>query len=203
MKVAAWITALGAFADFWLARSRVLEMWVPRLTFPTQQLAPEPSVSRLMISVVVSVWWLAGLRLPTLFFGSGAASLQWGPAMDRLYPVLVVAQLTLFTEQFVRLIRRENSGILRVTRLVWLVAGWILIYLVATSDHQWMVWHAGAATRANTTVVMQFAGRDISLVEFVNYTWSIIFVLVAIAGIWHSLIALLRRFRRAPIAIQA
>lgn len=60
-----------------------------------------------------------------------------------------------------------------------------------------------AATRANTTVVMQFAGRDISLVEFVNYTWSIIFVLVAIAGIWRSLMALLRRFRRAPIAIQA
>ena len=228
LKVAAWITALGTLADFWLSRSRALEKWNPIVAFPPpqrvrrvvesalaglpgahhersplQQQPPQPnqsSVSGLVISLVVSVWWLAGLRFPYLFFGSGAADLEWGHAMDRLYPVLVLAQLTLLAEQFVRLTRPEHTGIFRVTRLVWLVAGWTLIYLVATSDHQWMVWHAEAAARANATVVMRFAGDDVSLVEFVNYVWSIVFTLVAIAGIWASLKALFRRFRETPTA---
>jgi hypothetical protein len=156
-----------------------------------------------VIGVVVSVWWLAGLRFPSLFFGAGAANLEWGHAMDRLYPVLVVAQLTVLAEQFVRLIRPENSGIFRATRFVWLVAGWALIYFVATSDHQWIVWRGEAAVRANNTVIMRLAGRDISLVEFVNYVWSIIFILVAIAGVWGSLKAVLQRFRGTPAAVHA
>lgn len=229
LKVTAWITVLGAFADFWLSRSRALEKWNPMAAFrpqharavedalarvpgmhhkrsrswPRRTPATEPSVSRLVISSVVSVWWLAGLRFPYLFFGSGAAGLEWGHAMDRLYLVLVVAQLTMLAEQFVRLARPEHTGIFRVTKFVWLVAGWALIYLVATSDHQWMVWRAEAAARSNETVVMRFAGRDISLVEFVNYVWSIVFLLVAIASIWGSLKALLRRFRGRPTAAHA
>ena len=43
-------------------------------------------IARFVIGLVVGVWWLAGLRFPSLFFGPGAAGLAWGPAMDRLYP---------------------------------------------------------------------------------------------------------------------
>ena len=81
--------------------------------------------------------------------------------MDRLYPVLVVSQPTMLAEQFVSLTRSAHTGIFRVTRLVWFVAGWTLIYVVATSDHQWMVWHGEAAARASATVVIRLGGGDI------------------------------------------
>ena len=66
-----------------------------------------------------------------------------------------------------------------------------------------MVWRAESATRANDTVVMRFAGREISLIEFVNYVWSIVFVLVASASISRSFKAILQRFRGTPTAAHA
>lgn len=230
LKVAAWVTALGAVADFFLARSRVLEKWNPVVgsSLPqrtqhviagglgsvpgahhksppswSRQLRPaEPSVSSLVIGLVLGVWWLAGLKFPYLFFGSGAAVLEWGPAMDRLYLVLVIAQFTMLAEQWVKYTRPENTGLFRVTRFVWLIAGLTLVYLVATSDHQWMVWRVDSATSASATV-MRFAGRNISLIEFVNYIWSIVFVVVAASSAWGFLKALLRRFRGIPVTAHA
>jgi hypothetical protein len=225
LKVTAWLTALGAFADYWLSRPGALQTPGGIVAFPAQQAwravekaqatlpglhdqrsrrwpgaarGTQTSVSRLVISLVVSVWWLAGLRIPYLFFGPGAEGLEWGDAMNQMYPVLVVAQVTMLVEQFVRHGRAGQPGIFRVTRFVWLVAGWALIYLVASSDHQWMVWSSEAAVRSNATVVMRFAGRDISLVDFVNYVWSILFILVAIASIGGSLKTLVGRIRGTP-----
>jgi hypothetical protein len=230
LKVAAWVTALGAVADWCLARSRVLEKWNPMvgsslpqhmqrvvagaparvpgadhespLFWSWQPRSAEPSVSGLVIGVVLGVWWLAGLRFPYLFFGSSADGLEWGNAIDRLYPVLLVAQLTMFAEQFLKYFRPENTALFRVTGFVWLVAGLALIYLVATSDHQWMVWRAEAAARANV-IVMRFAGREISLVEFVNLLWSVVFIVVAGLSLWSFLKAVLRRLRGTPMTAHA
>ena len=77
--------------------------------------------------------------------------------MARVYPVLVVAQLTMFVEQFTRYFWPDRSGLFRVTRLVWLTAGIALIALVASSDHQWMVWRPEAAARDKRS---SFDSRD-------------------------------------------
>jgi hypothetical protein len=165
----------------------------------------DPSLAGFVGVLVLSAWWLAGLRFPHLFFGPGAASLDWGGAMDRLYPVLVVAQLTMLVEAFVRLTRPEDTRIRRWARAVWLIGGWAFIYVVATSDHQWIVWHGAAETRARATIVTHIGGRGISLIDFVNYTFSIIFMFVAAGGLWHSLKALLRRFSggQGPTTVHA
>ena len=212
LKAAAWITALGAFADFWLARSRALERWSPTVAIGPHRTnwlsslpshAAEPSVSRFVLSVVVAVWWLIGLRFPFLFLGSGAAGVEWGPAMDRMYPVLVIAQVTMLVEQFMALRRSEHSAILRVTRVVWFIAGLAVIYLVATSDHQWMIWSGDAAARANATIVLRLAGRAVSLVEFVNGIWSSVLIVVAVASGWTLLKAVFARFRGTPTTAHA
>ena len=114
--------------------------------------------------------------------------------MDRLYPVLLVAQLTMFVELFAKYFRPERSGVFRVTRFAWLVAGVALIALVASSDHQWMVWNSGSAARGDDAVV-RFAGREMSLIGFVNLIWSTVFIVVAALSVWSVLKAALRRFR--------
>ena len=222
LKVAAWITGIAAIADIALNRSRMLQRWNPidgrslpehahrvvaavvsavpgskrqppaALTRRSQ--ANEPSAARFVVGLVVGAWWLGGLTYPALFFGTGATDLTWGPAMARLYPVLVVVQLTMFIEQFVSYFRPDRNGIFRVTRLIWLVAGVTLIALVATADHQWMVWRGESAPRANA-IILQFAGRDVSLIGFVNLIWSIVFIVVAALSVWSLVKVVLRKIR--------
>lgn len=204
LKFVGWLTALGALADIYLARSRALENWRPPAVpaQPSTSRLPlrqtDAPISRLVTSIVLSAWWLAGLRFPFLFLGSGATGLEWGDAMDRVFPVLVIAQLTMLAEQFARYFRPDNAIVFRVTRLFWLAAGAALVYVVATSNHQWMVWSGESATRANATV-MRFAGRNVSLVEFVNFIWSAVFIGVAILSVFGFLKAVLTRLRRTPM----
>lgn len=121
--VIAWVTIWAFVADWWLARSRVLETWDPKkLALPpdiagraahramhdaAQSLRDRrpplwwigettlgaPTTFRLVLGVALGVWWLVALRYPVCMFGPAAAVLDWGPDMDRLYPVLVVAQI--------------------------------------------------------------------------------------------------------------
>jgi len=226
LKVTAWITALGAAADFCLARGRVMEGWRPSAGSPLPQHAhhviafaaanvpralhpglgqprtSEPSVSGLIVGLLLGVWWLAGLRFPFLFFGSGGAGLEWGPAMDRLYPVLFVAQLTMLAEQFIKYTGYENARLFRMARSVWSIAGLALIYVVATSDYQWMVWRADSLARANGAVV-KVAGRQMSLVDFINVVWSIVFIAVALSSAWAFVRALFKRARGTAMTAHA
>jgi hypothetical protein len=196
LKVIGWLTALAAWMDLWLARSNVLKNWQPRPTIPGADVPPaEPTLARFILGVLVSAWWLAGLRLPSLFFGPGATNLDWGPAMDRVYPVLVVAQLAMLLDQFVRLKARDAAVVRRLTRVVGIVAGWALVYLVATSNHQWMVWDAPAGAPVD--------GRGPQLVQLVNYIWSAIFGVVAVLCIWGAVKALIRRGRGTPTPAHA
>ena len=199
LKVIGWLTALAAWMDFWLARSNVLKNWRPRpvTAGATVPPAPEPSVARFILGVLVSAWWLAGLRIPSLFFGPGATNLEWGPAMDRMYPVLVVSQLAMLVDQFVQLKARHSAIVRGLTRVVWIVTGWALVYLVATSDHQWMIWHAPAGAPIPAD------GRGPQIVQMVNYIWSAIFAGVAVLCIWSTVQALIRRGRGTRTAAHA
>jgi hypothetical protein len=113
-----WLTLLAAAADFMIRRTRVLESWsgdtpagvgrgdvtlrralaqvpgarrasrpVARAAQPNRRL----SVPALVGGLALSGWWLLALRFPVLLFGGGAAHIAWGPAMHRLFPVLVLA----------------------------------------------------------------------------------------------------------------
>jgi hypothetical protein len=223
LKVIGWLTVLAAWLDLWLSRSNVLKSWRPSLTstpshvaegaiasalgslprarrtgspgLPASANASEPSIAGLMVTVIVSVWWLAGLRMPTLFFGSGATALDWGPAMDQLYPVLVAAQLTMVVDQLLRWRARESAVMLGLIRVSWIVAGWALVYVVATSDHQWMISRDGGPVPIG---IVHIGGRDLPVLEFVNYIWSTIFVFVAAMCAWSSLKGITRRLRRTP-----
>ena len=195
LKVIGWLTALAAWMDLWLARSNVLKNWRPRpvTTGAIVPSAPEPSAARFILGVLVSAWWLAGLRMPSLFFGPGATNLDWGPAMDRMYPVLVLSQLALLADQFTQLRLREAAVVRGLTRVAGIVGGWALVYLVATSDHQWMVWNAPAGAPVST-------GCGPEIVQFVNYIWSAIFGVVAVLCILSTVKALIRwnRGTRTP-----
>jgi hypothetical protein len=159
--------------------------WPPHATFNERR-----SVASLVVSVVLSAWWLLGLKFPYLFFGPGAANLNWGAAMDRLYPVLAIAQVLWFTDRFMKLGKPTHTRFARVIEFAWLITGAFFIYSVATSDYQWMVWRASAAVGVPPTAVI--AGRELTTLTIANHSLSIAFILVAVGGVVQALRALVR-----------
>jgi hypothetical protein len=129
-----------------------------------------PSISGFVIGIVLSVWWLLALKFPSLMFGAGAAVLDWGADIDRLYPVLVVAQLTALAEHFVRLTRPTDKSFFRLTRVVWFVNGGAFLYFLLTLDHQWVVWRSPGAADAGISI------------DLINRAFSAAFVAVAAFG---------------------
>jgi hypothetical protein len=192
LVIAAWLTILAALIDRWLTRSQVLEKWDPkRLLPPVPQRAArvirhgagEPaSLSSFLVGLVLSTWWLIALRYPAMMFGPGAADLAWGPAMDRLYPVLLVAQLTLLVEHFARFKRPHDARLFQLTRLVWGVTGVLFLVVLVSVDHNWIVWRDAASEATRTKVLFRIAGIDVSVLTFANLAFSIPFTIAAVAG---------------------
>jgi hypothetical protein len=139
------------------------------------------SMSRLIMATVISVWWIAALKYPVLMFGGGARYLDWGPDMMRLFPVLIVAQITLLVGHFGRVTLPEAGRFFRITRIVWMVNGALFLYFLLTLDRQWVIWRGEAPARL--AAVLDAGGRPLSLVDVVNYAFTISFVFAAVAGL--------------------
>ncbi len=189
LKVLGWLTLLAAIADLWLMRSGVLERWNARtLMFSQKALEVQPpvrsrivpavrvttpsntpSVSRFVVQATLSIWWLLALKFPTLLFLGGADIVAWGPAMNRLYPVLAISLIADLVQQFAQLWPSNLDKVSRITRPILGLGSVALLVLMMTSDHQWVVWRE--ATRPDTRVV-----------NLVNYAFSIAFTVAAIFG---------------------
>lgn len=199
VAVVAWLTLMGAVSDRWLAKSRVLENWDPKTIVPPAHAARrvvadvtrsldrhgppmwthrragtrEPgSAFGFVVGVIVSIWWVLALWFPVLMFGPAAVALDWGPAMGRMFPALVLAQVVALAEHFVRLTRPGSAGFFRVTGLLWIAAAVGLWYGLLATDHQWI------AVRATADPSATYARA----VKFANYAFSIPFALAAVGG---------------------
>jgi hypothetical protein len=138
-----------------------------------------PTIFGFVVTLVLSVWWLLALRFPFLLFGSGADVVAWGSAMDRLYPVLAIFQVLALLGYFLRLTGSPDDRFRRAIRVALAVNGVVFLYLLVTLDHQWVVWRAAAGSRAGLRGAPEIAGLRLSLVDVINYAFSIPFIFVA------------------------
>jgi hypothetical protein len=217
LKIVGWITILGAAFDALVTRSRwhgssepssrhrPSERLMRRLdrrlnAIPGSTAYRSVSMTGFIVGVVVSVWWLVGLKWPWLFFGPSAAFVSWGPAMDRVYPVLVFAQVAVLAGYFIRLTRMEASRAVQTIHAVWLIGGLLLAYLVVTSSHDWMIWRDGVAPANEVDRLVTIAEVRMPLLDAVNYLISTIFVVVAAAGVAKTATSLVRWIRHSRAA---
>ena len=207
--VVAWLTVVAAVADRLLARSQVLQRWDPRSLVhraPASQAASgvdttlrasapawqkaaalfeSPSTTFGLVSAVaLSAWWLLALRYPVLMFGPGASHLDWGPDMDRLYPLLVATTGVLLIERFAKVLWPRQPWLLQVTGWVAPLVGVLFILGVASSHNQWVVWSGSPTTRT-----VAIGGMTVPLLDFVNLAFGLPFGLVAVV----SALSLIRR----------
>ena len=225
--VVAWFTVLAAAADRWLARSKVLQRWDPRTLMQRAQagahaprlvhMSPHPSspvkagtifefpstTFGLIAALAISAWWLLALRYPLLMFGAGAAQLDWGPDMHRLYPLLVATTAVFLTERFAKVLWLRQRRLLQVTGWAGPIVGALFVLGVASSENQWVVWSGPAM--AGTVVV---GGHTRPLLDFINLVFGLSFgfaalvtVLSAIRRVYRWLSGSRRRGVRSAPAI--
>ena len=189
--VVAWFTVLAALADRWLIRSKVLQRWDPRTLIDAASQGPRlvdtsgraPMRSRpatllefpsttfgLMSVVVLSGWWLLALRYPMLMFGSGAARLDWGPDMRRLYPLLVATTAVFLTQRLAKLLWRQQRWLLQITGWLAPFIGALFVVGVASSGNQWVVWSEPTISES-----VAIGGLTLSLLDFVNLIFALSF----------------------------
>lgn len=185
LRVIGWTTVMAAVLDLWLTRSRVLETWDPTELLSSHRgpavasgagrtvrdgfIGGPVSIGHFVVGVIVSAWWLLGLKFPALFFGTTGSSVEFGPIVDLLYPVLVVTQVTALAEQFVRLAQPANIRFRQVARFVWFAGGCALLVILVTSrEWQWFI-RMGAL------------GESTRLIELVNRSISVV-VMLAVFG---------------------
>jgi hypothetical protein len=153
------------------------------------------SVSEFVILSVFTAWSVLGLVFPTLFFASAASMLDWAPAVDRMFPVIVVGCILALGDQYMRLMR-PSARWLRVSRIAWANAGWVFIVLLSLADHRWVVWIGTPEQWARYGELADFAGRAWSLVDIINLAITAILLVVALFSVIGPCWRLRRLFTR-------
>ena len=182
--VVAWFTVLAAVADRWLTRSNVLQRWDPRPLLqrqapPAATLSEFPSTTFGLISaVVMSAWWVLALSYPVLMFGPGAAQLDWGPDMHRLYPLLVATTAVFLTGRVARVLWLRQRWLLQLTGWVGPFVGALFVLGIASSKHQWVVW-SGPATPGTVAI----GEHTLPLLDFVNLVFGLSFGFAALVTV--------------------
>jgi hypothetical protein len=126
------------------------------------------SFAGLIISIVFVAWWLLALRIPSLMFLRGGSHLAWAPAMDRIYPAIVVANLLFLAGECVRRTSLRDAPWTRLIGIAAVLADVVFLALIITSDYHWVIWQGAAVS-----------GRETEIVSLVNVVFTGVMLAVA------------------------
>ena len=148
---------------------------------------PDRPLAGLIASVVFVGWWLLALRIPSLMFLTAGDQLAWAPAMDRIYPTIVIASLLFLAGECLQRTSLHDSPLMRILSVGAVLADVMFLSLLITSDYHWVRWQA---TPLN--------GREHEIVGLVNVVLTGVMLAVVFGGAARWLRALSRRFRTHP-----
>jgi hypothetical protein len=131
---------------------------------------------------VFQCWLVLGIKFPYLIFAGAAGMLDWAPAVNRLFPMIVIVAIVVVADQYLRLTKRA-APFVRWMRIVWANAGWVLVVLLALANHQWVVWVGTPDQWARFGALVTVAGRTWSLVDIVNASITMALVIVTLASL--------------------
>jgi hypothetical protein len=160
LEAAVFITLVAALCEWSLSRFKVLERWDPG----SMRSFGDP------------------LRVAERHAQHAVMQAARAPAVNRLFPVIVIVAIVVVADQYVRLTRHAPSFV-RWMRIVWANAGWVLVVLLALADHQWVVWVGTPDQWARFGALVNVAGRTWSLVDIVNASITTALVIVALASL--------------------
>jgi hypothetical protein len=141
-----------------------------------------PSFTGLIISIVFVAWWLLALRIPSLMFLRGGSHLVWAPAMDRIYPAIVVANLLFLVGECVRRTSVRDSKWTRLLGVAAVLVDVVFLALIMTSDYHWVIWQGAP-----------LGGRETDIVSLVNLVFSGVMLALAFAVAIRWLKSIVRR----------
>jgi hypothetical protein len=168
LPVLAFITFGSAVLETKVVRSAIeesLSSWRPQSLPPLvkEEPARPASIAAFVMSFLVSVWWLVGLRFPTLILGPAADYLAFGPIFYRLYVPMAVAMGGGLVLAWLRLARPQDTRLVFTSGLFLEAFGLVVLYLLARGDGGFLVGrealvrvpgHAGVLELANLAMAI-------------------------------------------------
>lgn len=149
--------------------------------------ATSQSFAGLVVSFVFVAWWLLALRIPSLMFLAGGSSLEWAPAMDRIYPAIAVANLLFLAGECLQRTSLHDTALTRLLGVAAVLADVVFLSLIITTDYHWVLWQGSP-----------LGGHETDIVSLVNVTLTAVMLAVAfgVAARWVKSIG--RRLRNDP-----
>jgi hypothetical protein len=93
-SVFAWVTTIFVVLDIIQVKFDFFSKWdprtLPKLTKTKPRHSMIESVVSLMLSTIIGVWWLVGLKHQFWIFGPGYEFIHFGPVWQTIYPLFVV-----------------------------------------------------------------------------------------------------------------
>ena len=156
LSVFVWLTAVFVVLDIIQIKFDFFSKWDPRTLPKLSKNKPRhsmlESVVGLMLSTILGVWWLVGLKHQFWIFGPGYAVLHFGPVWQTIYPLFVV--LVVFS------IIRGSSDVARPEwergriwfRLIYRVLNLLVLYFLYKATELFV---PGSASPANMNEVIK------------------------------------------------
>ena len=166
---------------------RPLKEYGPRRVDDPASPRAKPSFAGLIVSIVFVAWWLLALRIPSLMFLRGGSHLAWAPAMDRIYPAIVVANLLFLAGECLLRTSLRDSKWTRLLGVAAVLADVVFLALIITSDYHWVIWQGPP-----------LSGRETDIVGLVNVVFTGVMLTVAIAVATRWLKSIGRRLPTDP-----
>jgi hypothetical protein len=137
VQVLGWTTITFAILDTRVVRSavaRAFEGWRPQ-SLPgmarKDEAAQPPSSIGLAWTAFLSLWWLAGIAYPPLLLGPMAASVDLGPAFERLYVPIAASAVASVAAGWLQLAHRGHTRVVVHAGLVADALVLVIFYLMA------------------------------------------------------------------------
>lgn len=139
LPVLAWLTIGFAILDTRVVRTAIegaLANWSPRSLAKVEPDARprRDGAAGLVLTTVLTAWWLAGLAHPPLILGSAARYVTFGPVFDRWFFAIAAAGLAGVAASWLRFAYPLPTRIARAMGAAVHVLGLAVLYLIFRGD---------------------------------------------------------------------
>jgi len=134
LSVFAWVTTVFVILDIVQVKFDFFSKWDPRTLPKLTKNKPHHSMIEsavgLMLSTIIGVWWLVGLKHQFWIFGPGYAVMRFGPVWQTIYPIFVFLVIFSVIRSCVDIARPGWERGRTWFRLVYRVFNLIILYFL-------------------------------------------------------------------------
>jgi hypothetical protein len=181
LSVFAWVTTIFVVLDIIQVKFDFFSKWdprtLPKLTKTKPRHSMIESVVGLMLSTIIGVWWLVGLKHQFWIFGPGVAAMHFGPVWQTIYPLFVVLVVFSVIRTSLDIARPDWERGRAWFRLVYRALNLIVLYFLYNAAELFVPGSANPPGMAEVlkgfNIAMHIAVVAVAIVTVMQMGWDV------------------------------